>query len=121
MEAADMLGFRHVTRLSLRGWPHAKRERTMPRLVDWALDCSIYLYRSEADANRGERTGGSGFLFGVPMDVRGQFIYAVSNWHVVRQAPVIRLNTTDDKFDVMPLTVDNWFPHPDSETDLRSI
>ena len=91
----------------------------MPRLVDWAVDCSIYLYPSEADANRGERVGGSGFLFGIPMeDELGTFVYAVSNWHVVGTNPVIRLNTTDGKFAVIPLTLDKWHRHTDGETDL---
>jgi hypothetical protein len=91
----------------------------MPRLVDWVVDCCIYLYPSEADANRGERIGGSGFLFGIPTaDEFGTFVYAVSNWHVVRTNPVIRLNTTDGKFEVIPLTVDDWHRHPDGETDL---
>lgn len=91
----------------------------MPRIIDWAVDCSIYLYPSEADANRGERVGGSGFLFGMPMaDERGTFVYAVSNWHVVKTNPVIRLNTKDGKFDALPLTVDQWYRHPDGETDL---
>jgi hypothetical protein len=90
----------------------------MPRVIDRATDCAVYLYESVADANNGKRTGGSGFLFGVPMEIRGDFIYAVSNWHVVKHAPVVRLNTADGKTDVMPLTVANWYPHPDKETDL---
>ncbi len=91
----------------------------MPRLFDWAVDCSIYLYRSEADARRGERAGGSGFLFGISAELdRQPFIYAVTNWHVASHAPVMRLNTSDDKFDVIPLSATNWFRHPDGETDL---
>ncbi len=91
----------------------------MPRLVDWALDCSIYLYPNEDDADRGEQVGGSGFLFRIPTDdTYASFVYAVSNWHVVKDAPVVRFNTSDGKCDVLPLTLNNWHRHQDGETDL---
>lgn len=90
----------------------------MPRIIEAVRDCSIYLYESVEDANAGKRTGGSGFLFGMSMDSGADTIYAVSNWHVVRHAPVIRLNTTDAAFDVMPLATSDWHRHPDLQTDL---
>ena len=39
----------------------------MPRLTDAILDCAVYLYPSERAARRGEATGGSGFLIGIPL------------------------------------------------------
>ena len=46
-------------------------------------------------------------------------LYAVSNWHVVRKAPVIRLNSAQtDGFDTIPLTKDDWTQHQDNNTDI---
>ena len=90
----------------------------MPRLVEGVLECSLYLYPTVDDANDGVGTGGSGFLFGIEFSSDAQFLYAVSNWHVVRSNPVVRLNTKDGKFDVLRLNTDQWHRHPDNETDL---
>ncbi len=114
----NLITSRRVTRLSSRGYPFTTWERTMPRVVDRVTDCAVYLYESEADAHAGERTGGSGFLFAVPMDLGRDCVYAVSNWHVVRHAPVVRLNKADGQIDVMPRTTANWYQHQDKETDL---
>jgi hypothetical protein len=32
------------------------------------LQCAIYIYPSESTAKHGEKTGGSGFLLGYPLD-----------------------------------------------------
>jgi hypothetical protein len=88
----------------------------MPRLYGPVLDCSIYLYHNTEFAQQGTRAGGSGFLCGYPMPTGEHFIYAVSNWHVVRDAPIIRLNTALGEFDI--LTDVSWIRHPDLQTDL---
>ncbi len=102
----------------------------MPRIDAKFLDCSIYLYRSEEDARRGERSGGSGFIVGVPGFGDGWLVpeaacprpgvlyhlYAVTNRHVVKKrdtseigSSVIRLNRDDGKTDILPFSVENWF------------
>jgi len=45
---------------------YARRE--MPELPAQLLDAVIYLYRSKADAEAGEKTGGTGFLVPMPSD-----------------------------------------------------
>lgn len=105
----------------------------MPAIDQQYLDCSIYLYDSKDAADTGENFGGSGFLVSVwPNRIwdktsfkNGRYtrytqppphIYAVTNKHVVEQGyPVIRLNTIDDKIDVLELEEDDWIPHPDGD------
>lgn len=97
----------------------------MERLIDSVLECSVYLYETESDARRGTRAGGSGFLYKVPYEKNDQFgdgaLYAVTNWHVASVAPVIRLNTKDEKFDVLPYETTQWIRHPDQTTDLAIV
>ena len=103
----------------------------MPRIEQQYLDCSIYLYRTEASARAGENAGGSGFLVSVrakpPFDrefypmprttvLPPEHIYAVTNKHVARQGfPVIRLNMIDGQQDIIPLKHEDWIPHPDGD------
>jgi hypothetical protein len=109
----------------------------MPKIPQQYLDCSIYLYRSRESAEEGENFGGSGCLVYVQdspyimMDNYHSFmngiysktsvvypahIYAVTNKHVARGGfPVIRLNTIDDKIDVIELNHHDWIPHPEGE------
>jgi len=91
----------------------------MPRIRDELLDCAIYLYPSEADADAGARTGGSGFLVGVrthnlPKDF--WFLYAITNRHVIDNgATVIRLSTNDSKKAIWPTDEREWVRHPDGD------
>src|SRR5579863_1360819 len=73
------------------------------RIPDVYLDCVVYLYGSEADAEDGLRTGGSGFLVGVRADdLKVALIYAVTNRHVVEPGNlVIRLRTKDGKHSII--------------------
>jgi|ERR1700722_4097873 len=93
----------------------------MPRIPDYLLDCAIYLYESAKDAQGATKAGGSGFLYAIMISENLGFIYAVSNWHVVTHAPVLRLNTKAGDFDVLPYTTSDWTRHPDDETDLAAI
>ncbi len=92
----------------------------MPRLTDDVLDCTIYLYETHVNASRGVETGGSGFLYEIPFGSekfgRGH-LYAVSNWHVVQKAPVIRLNSSQGQ-KIIRKKPHEWFRHPDQHTDL---
>jgi hypothetical protein len=96
-------------------------ERAMPRLTDDILEISIYLYETHIDADRGEKAGGSGFLYEIPFDPEATMgkghLYAVSNWHVVKKAPVIRLNSSEGPKIIRKKTTD-WIRHQDEQTDI---
>lgn len=103
---------------SLNGVECIAWEPTMPRLDDELLETSIYLYPTVEDARAGEGAGGSGFLVVYPSGIGPDFLYAISNWHVVVNAPVVRVNSSNDNFDVIPLGQENWIKHPDRESDI---
>lgn len=86
----------------------------MPRILDEYLDCVVYLYPSEVDAEDGMRVGGSGFLVGVPSKGLRQnfwFLYAVTNKHVIKNATTLRLNTRDGKKAILPTIRGDWITH----------
>ena len=91
----------------------------MPRIRDEYLDCSIYLYPSEADAEDGTRTGASGFLMGVPtsgLPTNFWFLYAVTNRHVIANgATVIRLTTQDGQKAILATDERQWFYHSNGD------
>lgn len=68
----------------------------MPRVPNEIFDCVFYLYESGTNAANGTSFGGTGFLVSIPSEsVPGQIHgYAVTNAHVARNHPIIRLNTT---------------------------
>jgi hypothetical protein len=88
----------------------------VPRIRDDYLDCAVYLYDNEVDAEDGGRSGGSGFLVGVPSEGLRQnfwFLYAVSDKHVIDKSRVLRrLNTSDGKKTFMPTVRSSWIYHP---------
>jgi hypothetical protein len=87
----------------------------VPRIRDAYLDCVIYLYGSEVDAEDGLRTGGSGFLVGVPtgLPTNVWLLYAVTNRHIIEPNNlVIRLRTKDGKHFIMPTEKNAWHIHP---------
>lgn len=69
----------------------------MPRIDDAVLDCTVYLYGSVGDAERGNRIGGTGFLIDVPAPAHGDglsYVVCVTNRHVVEAGfTVARLNS----------------------------
>jgi hypothetical protein len=102
-------------RYSVRGQPFYVWKKPVPRIPDDTLDSVIYLYPSVADAESGEKVGGTGFLVGIPSEVHEgvTYQYAVTNSHVIREgnSPVIRLNTQDGATDVLELSRDDWVHH----------
>src|ERR1700739_4913676 len=111
-----MISLPWVTRRSSSGHLYHVVEPPVPRIRDAYLDCVIYLYGSEVDAEDGTKAGGSGFLVGVPSRGLRQnfwFLYAVSNKHVVENATTLRLNTCDGKKTIMPTVRGAWTDHPD--------
>jgi len=81
----------------------------MPRIREEYLDCVIYLYYSKEDAERGtiHENGGSGFLVGIP-STNCMHVYKVSNRHIVKKSPVIRLNTMNGDSDVLSVDGSSW-------------
>ena len=105
----------------ITGYSYWTVEGIMPRISDAILGCSIYLYPSVYDARNGEKSGGSGFLVGVPSTVKGcgSYIYAVTNYHVVCKeignSPVIRINTVSGQTETIEYDYTNWYRHPDGD------
>jgi hypothetical protein len=98
----------------------------MPRIHDRVLDCAIYLYHSSRHAKRGEQSGGSGFLVGIPVGwdwddwtpetMRSHHIYAITTAHVIEQGcSVIRLNTKGGSTKVIPCHPSSWLRHPNGD------
>ena len=92
----------------------------MPRIRDEYLDCVLYLYSSEADADEGARSGGSGFWIGVLAQpfppYQTWFPYAVMNRHVIEGgATVIRLSTLDGQKRIIPTIEKDWVFHQDGD------
>ena len=105
-----------VTRYSSRGFPYQVWQ-PVPWIDPELLDSTVYLYPSEADAEDGNRIGGSGFLVGTPVIARdrsrGSVICVVTNKHVVDSGNmVVRVNTTDGGRDIIPLDEMKWYRHP---------
>jgi len=97
-----------------RGYPDPVWTPTMPRIPDHVLDCCVFLYPSRAAAENGEPAGGSGFLVGISLagdnaNTPPYFYYAVTNKHVAKSAPNIRINTLDGKTDVIDRESAEWF------------
>ena len=93
----------------------------MPRVPDQFLNCVIYLYASEGDAESGVESGGSGFLVGMPVDFPNclklvPLIYVVTNRHVVESGyTTIRMVTKDGNHAVFPTDEREWISHPDGD------
>lgn len=90
----------------------------MPRIDDIMLSSVFYIYPSKQDAKDGSEAGGSGFFYGVPSEYNPSvgYIFAVTNKHVVFGAgmhtPVLRVNTQQDGFDIIPTEQREWKAHP---------
>lgn len=97
----------------------------MPRIPNWILESTFYLYPTVEDANNGEAVGGSGFIVDVPSEVDNRILnlYGVTNSHVVRNGnSVLRINTQDGKFLAVPVLYSEtqWKHHPDGD-DVAAI
>jgi hypothetical protein len=105
---------------TLRGHPFAYWRPVVPIIPLEMIDVSIYLYPSVAAAQAGERAGGSGFMVRVALDdSRWPNVctaYAVTNSHVVSGgATVLRVNTNDGGFDVVPVPPEAWVHHSNGD------
>lgn len=92
----------------------------MPRIRDDILDSVFYLYPTADAAERGESSGGTGFLVAIPSTTQPEFfshLYAVTNSHVIREgkSPFIRLNTVEGSSGIWNLKGMDWVHHPDAD------
>lgn len=90
----------------------------MPRITDVLLDTVFYIYPSVYDANNSTEYGGSGFWLEQHSSImqNESYLYAVTNAHVINGIdPVLRVNTTDGKFDIITTANEDWIRHPDGD------
>lgn len=113
----DLHGF-WETRFDSRGEPFQVWRR-LPYIDRDYLDCTVYLYPSEAAAEDGEKIGGTGFLLGIPVERTSRddsVVAIVTNRHVVDNGnTVARLNTASGSITILPLDDAAWFHHPDGD------
>ena len=92
----------------------------MPRIPDDVLDSVFFMYRQTEDADTGENACGTGFVVGYPCSnpsLKGlHHFYAVSNDHVVKEAPVLRLHRRDGSTQAIGNDLDEW--ERDERTDI---
>lgn len=90
----------------------------MPKINQQVINSVFYLYETESDARSGANAQGTGFVAAVELRNGRQAYYAVTNRHVIENAPgapVIRLNLTDGGVDIFALDPSDWTYHPGSE------
>ena len=97
----------------------------MPPIPSHYLDSVVYLYPTEAAAEAGKGTGGSGFLTGVPIGWESgpaethfpvYSLYVVTNAHVVEQgARYARLTAHDGITKIAAVPTESWHLHPDGD------
>jgi Trypsin-like peptidase domain len=93
------------------------------RIGDEFLECVVYIYPNEEDANDGREAGGSGFLVNFPTPEEGKDrVFVVTNRHVIEHlpAPVVRVNRTDGSFDSIRTNKIAWKIHPEGD-DIAAI
>ncbi len=99
----------------------------MPRIEDKYLENPVYLYGSRADAENGNKQGGSGFIVGVLTPGATEHfyptVYAVTNHHVAitGKCTFIRMNTYDGKTDILETTAESWIPHGEDDLAICPI
>ena len=88
----------------------------MPRIENEYLDSIFYIYPNAHSAEVGERVGGCGFIATVRSKTfdKWLYMYAVTNRHVITETntPTIRINTTQDNFDIIITDRNDWELHP---------
>lgn len=86
----------------------------MPRVPEVYVDSVVYIYKTVADAERGNRGGGCGVLVGVECEHMPDVghVYVVTNAHVSKTFRVVRYNSHEG-VQVLDLSKVRWFDHPD--------
>ena len=102
----------------------------MPWIEPEYLNCSVYLYPSEAEAEDGAKIGGSGFLLSIPLlnemrygrGITHNLGCVVTNKHVIDAGnKTVRLNTKDGNKVPIPLDGAEWFEHSTSDIAICPI
>jgi len=102
----------------------------MPWIEPEYLNCSVYLYPSEAEAEEGKRIGGSGFLISITLAqdhqhggwVSQQMVCVVTNKHVADAGnKVVRVNTKSGGKDTIALDHAIWYDHSEADLTLCPI
>jgi hypothetical protein len=109
---------RWVTHYTPGGVLYRLWERNVPRIADFIMDCSVYLYQTEIDARDGVNYGGSGFLVHIPTksDPARGYIYAVTNKHVIdHDCGVLRLSKKNGGIDTISTQYSDWFLDADGD------
>lgn len=109
---------------SARGLPYWIREAQMPRISDEFIESVFYIYPSEEAAERSEAVGGTGFLVSIPCkaDPREEFVYAVTNKHLITDDfPVLRVNTKDGLVDRMKTKRTDWVSADEDDLSVMEI
>jgi hypothetical protein len=114
---ADLWGaFRRkkVTALGSRGTPYTRWVPiNMPQLGPYKplLDSVFYLYETKEDAEKADKSGGTGFLVIVPSEMnagRG-YVYGVTNWHnACQKTSVVRINCRNGPSEIFEFNPDEW-------------
>lgn len=93
----------------------------MPKIEPIIFHTVFYVYASEDDAKNNSEYGATGFFFGVDSElIPGKMhYYAVTNAHVAfgigMETPVLRINTTEKKFDIIKTSREQWVRHPNAD------
>ncbi|SIR35630.1 MULTISPECIES: hypothetical protein [Acidiphilium] len=82
----------------------------MPRLTPRMLRCVFFLFGHTMDGQISKNPDGTGFLVGYHSRDQPHLwhVYAVSNQHVVVNAPMIRINTKDGGTRLLEYNPDQW-------------
>lgn len=99
---------------SLPGAVLWKWEPAVPHILPSFLGSSIFLYASKRDATEGANWGGSGVFVGIESAANPSrvHLYAVTNDHVARSCPVVRLVDRHGDAYVLDGAWSDWEPHP---------
>src|ERR1700730_10149747 len=90
------LDFRQIPLVcrSACGAPYQKWVRVgMPKIPERIIRSVFYLYSNEDNALAGREPKGTGFIVELLDDpLLPSHYYGITNWHVIRDYPVVRLN-----------------------------
>jgi hypothetical protein len=85
----------------------------MTYITDETMDAVVFLFASEEDAQDGKGQGGSGFLVSIETPKGREYLYAVTNDHVIHRCPWVRL-TSRGRYPPHILKPE-WESHPDGD------
>lgn len=106
-------GYWETSSSGLQRW-----HKPVPYVPPQLRGCSVFLYKTVDEADQGSPFGGSGCLVGVPSRAAPTLVhlYAVSNEHVARTSPVIRLvRANESSHSVEDRVSDDWIYHGEED------